>query len=143
MQLPFASSGRRWTRGVTLIDTAEAYGPFLSEDIVGEALQGIRDKVVLETKFGFDIDQVTGQRLPGGRNSRPEHIRQVVDAQLRRLRTDRIDVLIQHRVDPNVPIEDVAGTVKELIARARCGSSACPSPACRPCAGPMRCSRWR
>jgi aryl-alcohol dehydrogenase-like predicted oxidoreductase len=102
-------------QGVTLIDTAEAYGPFLSEDIVGEALQGIRDKVVLETKFGFDIDQVTGQRLPGGRNSRPEHIRQVVDAQLRRLRTDRIDVLIQHRVDPNVPIEDVAGTVKELI----------------------------
>lgn len=102
-------------RGVTLIDTAEAYGPFLSEDIVGEALQGIRDKVVLETKFGFAIDPVTGARLPGGRNSRPEHIRQVVDAQLRRLRTDRIDVLIQHRVDPNVPIEDVAGTVKDLI----------------------------
>lgn len=102
-------------QGVTLIDTAEAYGPFLSEDIVGEALQGIRDQVVLETKFGFDIDQVTGQRLPGGRNSRPEHIRQVVDAQLRRLRTDRIDVLLQHRVDPNVPIEDVAGTIKDLI----------------------------
>ncbi len=102
-------------QGVTLIDTAEAYGPFLSEDIVGEALQGIRHKVVLETKFGFDFDPVTGQRLPGGRNSRPEHIRQVVDAQLRRLRTDHIDVLIQHRVDPNVPIEDVAGTVKDLI----------------------------
>ena len=102
-------------QGVTLIDTAEAYGPFLSEDIVGEALRGIRDKVVLETKFGFDIDQVTGQRLPGGRNSRPEHIRQVVDAQLRRLRTDRIDVLLQHRVDPDVPIEDVAGTIKDLI----------------------------
>ena len=101
--------------GVTLIDTAEAYGPFLSEDIVGEALQGIRHKVVLETKFGFDIDQVTGQRLPGGRNSRPEHIRRVVEAQLRRLRTDRIDVLLQHRVDPNVPIEDVAGAVKDLI----------------------------
>lgn len=106
-------------RGVTLIDTAEAYGPFLSEDIVGEALQGIRDKVVLETKFGFDIDLVTGARLPGGRNSRPEHIRQVVDAQLRRLRTDRIDVLIQHRVDPNVPIEDVAGAVKDLIAQGK------------------------
>ena len=102
-------------QGVTFIDTAEAYGPFLSEDIVGEALQGIRDKVVLETKFGFDIDQVTGQRLPGGRNSRPEHIRRVVDAQLKRLRTDRIDVLLQHRVDPNVPIEDVAGTIKDLI----------------------------
>lgn len=101
--------------GVTFIDTAEAYGPFLSEDIVGEALQGIRDKVVLETKFGFDIDQVTGQRLPGGRNSRPEHIRRVVDAQLKRLRTDHIDVLLQHRVDPNVPIEDVVGTIKDLI----------------------------
>lgn len=102
-------------QGVTLIDTAEAYGPFLSEDIVGEALQGIRDKVVLETKFGFDIDPLTGVRRAGGRNSRPEHIRQVVDAQLRRLRTDRIDVLLQHRVDPAVPIEDVAGTVKDLI----------------------------
>lgn len=102
-------------RGVTLIDTAEAYGPFLSEDIVGEALQGIRDKVVLETKFGFDIDPVTGARRGVGRNSRPEHIRRVVDAQLRRLRTDRIDILLQHRVDPNVPIEDVAGTVKDLI----------------------------
>lgn len=102
-------------RGVTFIDTAEAYGPFLSEEIVGEALQGIRDKVVLETKFGFDIDLATGQRLPGGRNSRPEHIRQVVDAQLRRLRTDRIDVLLQHRVDPNVPIEDVAGAIQDLV----------------------------
>lgn len=102
-------------QGVTLIDTAEAYGPFLSEDIVGEALQGIRDKVVLETKFGFAFDPVTGARLPGGRNSQPAHIRKVVDAQLRRLRTDHIDVLIQHRVDPNVPIEDVAGTVKDLI----------------------------
>jgi aryl-alcohol dehydrogenase-like predicted oxidoreductase len=102
-------------QGVTFIDTAEAYGPFLSEEIVGEALQGIRDKVVQETKFGFDFDPVTGARLPGGRNSRPEHIRQVVDAQLRRLRTDHIDVLIQHRVDPNVPIEDVAGTIKDLV----------------------------
>lgn len=106
-------------QGVTLIDTAEAYGPFLSEDIVGEALQGIRDKVVLETKFGFDFDPLTGARLPGGRNSRPEHIRQVVNAQLRRLRTDRIDILIQHRVDPNVPIEDVAGAVKDLIAQGK------------------------
>ena len=102
-------------RGVTLIDTAEVYGPFLSEEIVGEALQGIRDKVVVETKFGMDIDQKTGQRL-GGLNSRPEHIKLVVEAQLRRLRTDRIDVLLQHRVDPQVPIEDVAGAVKDLIA---------------------------
>jgi aryl-alcohol dehydrogenase-like predicted oxidoreductase len=101
--------------GVTLIDTAEAYGPYLSEDIVGEALQGIRHRVVLETKFGFDIDPASGVRGTG-LNSRPSHIRQVVDAQLRRLRTDHIDVLIQHRVDPAVPIEDVAGTVKDLIA---------------------------
>lgn len=105
-------------RGVTLIDTAEAYGPFLSEDIVGEALQGIRNQVVLETKFGFAIDPKTGQRL-GGPNSRPEHIRQVVEAQLRRLRTDRIDILIQHRVDPQVPIEEVAGTVKDLVAEGK------------------------
>lgn len=101
-------------RGVTLIDTAEVYGPFLSEEIVGEALQGIRNKVVIETKFGMNVDLKTGERL-GGLNSRPEHIKQVVEAQLRRLRTDRIDVLLQHRVDPHVPIEDVAGTVKELI----------------------------
>jgi len=101
-------------RGVTLIDTAEAYGPFLSEEMVGEALQGVRDKVVLETKFGFDIDPQTGKRL-GVQNSQPAHIRQVVEAQLRRLRTDRIDILIQHRVDPQVPIEDVAGTIKDLV----------------------------
>jgi len=106
-------------QGVTLIDTAEAYGPFVSEEIVGEALQGIRDKVVLETKFGFDFDPATGARLPGGLNSRPEHIRQVVEAQLRRLRTDRIDVLIQHRVDPKVPIEDVAGTLKDLARQGK------------------------
>lgn len=104
--------------GVTLFDTAEAYGPFMSEEILGEALQGIRNGVVVSTKFGFDIDQQTGQRR-GGRNSRPEHIRTVVDAQLRRLRTDRIDLLYQHRVDPQVPIEDVAGTMKDLIAQGK------------------------
>lgn len=104
--------------GVTLIDTAEAYGPFFSEQIVGEALKGIRDRVVLCTKFGFDIDLQTGARR-GGRNSRPEHIRKVVDAQLRRLQTDRIDLLYQHRVDPQVPIEDVAGTMKDLIAQGK------------------------
>lgn len=104
--------------GVNFIDTAEVYGPFLSEEIVGEALQGIRNKVVLETKFGMDLDQKTGKRL-GGLNSRPEHIKQVVEAQLRRLRTDRIDVLVQHRVDPAVPIEDVAGAIKDLMAQGK------------------------
>ncbi len=106
-------------RGVTFFDTAEAYGPFLSEEIVGEALQGVRDRVVISTKFGFDIDLATGERRPGGLNSRPEHIRQVVEAQLRRLRTDRIDLLYQHRVDPRVPIEDVAGAVKDLIVQGK------------------------
>lgn len=105
-------------KGVTLIDTAEAYGPFLSEEIVGEALQGVRNHVVISTKFGFDIDQRTGQRR-GGTNSRPEHIKQVVEAQLRRLKTDRIDLLYQHRVDPLIPIEDVAGAVKDLMAQGK------------------------
>ena len=102
-------------RGVTHFDTAEAYGPFANEDLVGEALQPIRDNVVIATKFGFDIDLETGKRGPGT-NSRPEHIRQVAEASLKRLRTDVIDLFYQHRVDPNVPIEDVAGTVKDLIA---------------------------
>ena len=105
-------------QGATLIDTAEVYGPLFSEEIVGEALQGIRDKVVIETKFGFDIDPQTRKRR-GSFNSRPEHIRQTVDAQLRRLRTDRIDLLYQHRVDPQVPIEDVAGAVKDLITQGK------------------------
>jgi aryl-alcohol dehydrogenase-like predicted oxidoreductase len=104
--------------GVTLFDTAEAYGPFMSEEILGEALQGIRNRVVVSTKFGFDIDPKTGERR-AGLNSRPEHIRQVVDAQLRRLRSDRIDLLYQHRVDPKVPIEDVAGTMKDLAAQGK------------------------
>jgi aryl-alcohol dehydrogenase-like predicted oxidoreductase len=102
-------------RGVTLFDTAEAYGPFLNEELVGEALAPIRDKVVIATKFGFNIDQATGERK-GGTNSRPEQIRAVADNALKRLRTDRIDLFYQHRVDPNVPIEDVAGTVRDLIA---------------------------
>ncbi len=105
--------------GVTLFDTAEVYGPFMSEELLGEALQGsLRDRVVVSTKFGFDVDPVTGQRR-GGVNSRPEHIRQAVEAQLRRLRTDRIDLLYQHRVDPNVPIEDVAGTIKDLVRQGK------------------------
>jgi aryl-alcohol dehydrogenase-like predicted oxidoreductase len=102
-------------RGVTLFDTAEAYGPFANEELVGEALAPIRDQVVIATKFGFDIDLKTGQRS-GGLNSRPEHIRDVTNAMLKRLKIDTIDLLYQHRVDPAVSIEDVAGTVKELIA---------------------------
>ncbi len=101
--------------GVTLFDTAEAYGPFTNEDLVGEALAPIRDEVVIATKFGFDIDFETGKRS-GRLNSQPEHIRQVVDASLKRLRTDRIDLLYQHRVDTDVSIEEVAGAVKALIA---------------------------
>jgi aryl-alcohol dehydrogenase-like predicted oxidoreductase len=104
--------------GVTLFDTAEAYGPFANEELVGEALQPIRDQVVIATKFGFDIDLETGERR-GGTNSRPEHIRLVADAGLKRLRTDRIDLFYQHRVDPDVPIEDVAGAVKELITQGK------------------------
>jgi aryl-alcohol dehydrogenase-like predicted oxidoreductase len=104
--------------GVTHFDTAEAYGPFANEKLVGEALQPIRDKVVIATKFGFDIDLETGTRS-GGTNSRPEHIKRVADACLKRLRTDYIDLFYQHRVDPEVPIEDVAGTVKELIAEGK------------------------
>jgi aryl-alcohol dehydrogenase-like predicted oxidoreductase len=100
-------------RGVTFFDTAEVYGPFTNETVVGEALAPFRDEVVIATKFGFDIDPDTvGQR---GVNSRPEHIKQVADASLKRLGTDRIDLFYQHRVDPNVPMEDVAGAVKDLI----------------------------
>lgn len=104
--------------GVTLFDTAEAYGPLFSERVLGEALQGLRDGVVVSSKFGFDIDPTTGERR-AGLNSRPEHIRQVVDAQLRRLQSDHIDLLYQHRVDPKVPIEDVAGTMKELVQQGK------------------------
>jgi aryl-alcohol dehydrogenase-like predicted oxidoreductase len=101
-------------QGVTFFDTAEVYGPWTNEELVGEALAPVRDQVVIATKFGFDIDQQSGQNR-GGLNSQPAQIRQVVEASLRRLRTDRIDLLYQHRVDPGVPMEDVAGTVKDLI----------------------------
>ncbi|MBN6079738.1 aldo/keto reductase [Aggregatibacter actinomycetemcomitans] len=104
--------------GVTFFDTAEAYGTFESERVVGEGLKGIRDQVVLATKFGWDIDQQTGQRT-GKLNSRPEHIKQVVDAMLQRLQTDRIDLLYQHRVDPNVPIKDVAGAIQDLMKQGK------------------------
>jgi aryl-alcohol dehydrogenase-like predicted oxidoreductase len=101
-------------RGVTHFDTAEAYGPFTNEVVVGDALAPVRDHVSIATKFGWDIDEKTGTRT-GGLNSRPEHVRYVVDAMLTRLKVETIDLLYQHRVDPDVPIEDVAGTVKELI----------------------------
>jgi aryl-alcohol dehydrogenase-like predicted oxidoreductase len=104
--------------GVTHFDTAEAYGPFANEELVGEALLPIRDKVVIATKFGFEIDLETGKR-GAGTNSRPEHIKLVADASLKRLQTDHIDLFYQHRVDPDVPIEDVAGAVKELIAQGK------------------------
>jgi len=104
-------------RGITLFDTAEAYGPFANEELVGEALAPVRDQVVIATKFGFDIAPDGTRR--GGTNSRPEHIKEVADAALRRLKSDAIDLFYQHRVDPAVPIEDVAGAVKELIQQGK------------------------
>ena len=103
-------------RGVTFFDTAEVYGPYLNEEVVGEALQPFRDRVVIATKFGFTFGDDNKQQIL---NSRPEHIREAVEGSLRRLKTDVIDLLYQHRVDPEVPIEDVAGTVKDLIAEGK------------------------
>jgi aryl-alcohol dehydrogenase-like predicted oxidoreductase len=104
-------------RGVTFFDTAEVYGPYTNEELVGEALAPVRDKVVIATKFGFKIDPATGKSA--GTDSRPEHIREVAEASLKRLKTDRIDLFYQHRVDANVPIEDVAGAVKDLIQQGK------------------------
>ncbi|MFM2354400.1 MAG: hypothetical protein RLZZ528_136 [Pseudomonadota bacterium] len=106
--------------GVTHFDTAEAYGPFTNETLVGRALAPVRDRVSIATKFGFDIDLETGARRPGT-NSRPEHIRAVCDAALKRLGSGRIDLFYQHRVDPAVPIEEVAGAVRDLIAEGKVG----------------------
>ena len=103
-------------RGVTFFDTAEVYGPYLNEEVVGEALAPVRDQVVIATKFGFTFGDDNKQQIL---NSRPEHIRWAVDGSLKRLKTDVIDLLYQHRVDPDVPIEDVAGTVKDLIAEGK------------------------
>ena len=103
--------------GVTFFDTAEVYGPFTNEEVVGEALAPIRNQVVIATKFGFKIESETGKQI--GMNSRPEHIKEVADASLKRLKTDVIDLLYQHRVDPDVPIEDVAGAVKHLIQQGK------------------------
>ena len=122
--------------GVTFFDTAEFYGPYTNEELVGEALAPVRDRVAIATKFGFDNEK-GGLRL----NSRPEHIRKVVEGSLKRLRTDRIDLYYQHRVDPNVPIEDVAGTVKELIAEGKCCTSVYPRRVQRQSAARMRFNR--
>ncbi|HET6158318.1 MAG TPA: aldo/keto reductase [Dongiaceae bacterium] len=104
-------------RGVTFFDTAEVYGPFTNEELVGEALAPVRGQVVIATKFGFDIDPKTGQQR--GLNSRPEHIKEVAEASLKRLKIESIDLFYQHRVDPEVPIEDVAGAVKDLIRQGK------------------------
>jgi aryl-alcohol dehydrogenase-like predicted oxidoreductase len=114
-------------RGVTLFDTAQIYGPFANEELVGEALAPMRDQVVIATKFGLRVD-TDGQQVT---DSRPEVIRESVEGSLRRLRTDRIDLLYQHRVDPNVPIEDVAGTVKDLIDAGKVGTLDFPKRASR------------
>ncbi len=105
-------------RGVTFFDTAEVYGPFVNEELVGEALAPFKGQVSIATKFGFDLDTETAQRR-GGLDSRPEHIKAVAEASLRRLKIDAIDLFYQHRVDPAVPIEDVAGAVKDLIAQGK------------------------
>lgn len=105
-------------RGITLFDTAQVYGPFVNEELVGEALAPVRDKVVISTKFGFQFD-TAGDPHPTGLNSYPNYIKESVEASLKRLHTDRIDLLYQHRVDPAVPIEDVAGAVKELIQQGK------------------------
>src|SRR6202789_1338890 len=102
-------------RGITFFDTAEVYGPFLNEELVGEALAPYRDKLVIATKFGFDLSGKDNRPGAAGLNSRPEHIKQAVEGSLKRLKTNVIDLYYQHRVDPNVPIEDVAGAVKDLI----------------------------
>jgi aryl-alcohol dehydrogenase-like predicted oxidoreductase len=106
-----------YDRGVTFFDTAEVYGPFTNEELVGEALAAVRDKVAIATKFGFKIDPATGKQM--GMDSRPARIREVANASLKRLKTDRIDLFYQHRVDPEVPIEDVAGAVRDLIAEGK------------------------
>src|SRR5271169_1684314 len=106
-------------RGITFFDTAEVYGPFLNEELVGEALAPFRGRVVIATKFGFDLSGSDNRPGAAGLNSRPEHIKQAVEGSLKRLKVEKIDLLYQHRVDPNVPIEDVAGAVKELIQQGK------------------------
>jgi aryl-alcohol dehydrogenase-like predicted oxidoreductase len=122
-------------RGVTFFDTAEVYSPYFNEELVGEALAPVRDKVAIATKFGFKIDGTNGL------DSRPERIRKVVEESLKRLRTDRIDLYYQHRVDPRVPIEDEAGAIRDLIRRERSCTSVSPRRVRKPFAGRMRFSR--
>jgi aryl-alcohol dehydrogenase-like predicted oxidoreductase len=117
-------------RGIAFFDTAEVYGPFLNEELVGEALAPFREQVAIATKFGFDLSGSDHRPGAAGLNSRPEHIRQAVEGSLKRLKVDVIDLLYQHRVDPNVPIEDVAGAVKDLIQQGK------------PSAARTRFSRW-
>ena len=117
-QAMVALIGAAVERGVTLFDTAEVYGPYVNEELVGEALAPFKGRVAIATKFGFDLDRETAQRR-GGLDSRPEHIKAVAEASLKRLKIDAIDLFYQHRVDPAVPIEDVAGAVKELIAQGK------------------------
>ena len=126
-------------RGITFFDSAEAYGPFKNEELLGEALAPMRDQVVIATKFGFKFD---GDKQ-SGTDSRPEHIKEVAEASLKRLNTDTIDLFYQHRVDPDVPIEDVAGAVKDLIRKARSSTSAFPKQECKRSVAHMQFSRSR
>jgi aryl-alcohol dehydrogenase-like predicted oxidoreductase len=128
-------------RGVTFFDTAEVYGPFTNEDLVGEALAPFRKDLIVATKFGFDVDLETGRR-GAGLNSRPDHIKAVAEASLERLRTDYIDLLYQHRVDPNVPIEDVAGAVKELIREGKVKHFGLSEASARTIRRALSSSRW-
>jgi aryl-alcohol dehydrogenase-like predicted oxidoreductase len=132
-------------RGSRFSHTAEVYGPYLNEEPVGEALAPFRDQVIIATKFGFDVSPDKDPRAmkgaPPGVNSRREQIKRAVEGSLKRLKIDTIELLYQHRVDPHVPIEDVAGTVKELIHAGRSSTSACPKPARRRFAAPIESSR--
>ena len=130
-------------RGITFFDTAEVYGPFLNEELVGEALAPFRGQVVIATKFGFDLSpkSILAAKGCAGREQPAEHIKQAVEGSLKRLKVETIDLLYQHRVDPNVPIEDVAGAVKDLIQQARSSTSACPKRAQKPFAAHTPCSR--
>ena len=125
-----------YEEGVTFFDTAEVYGPFLSEEMVGEALTPVRDRVIIATKFGFEVDPVTKERH--GLNSRPDYIKRVAEESLRRLKTDRIDLYYQHRVDPNVPIEDVAGAVQDLAHEGKVRHFGLSEAEARPFAVPTR-----
>lgn len=130
---------RAYDQGVTLFDTAEVYGPYTSEEWVGEAVAPFRDKVKIETKFGFGVEE--GQ--PTALNSRPDHIRRAVEGSLRRLRTDHIDLLYQHRVDPKIPMEDVAGVVKDLMQEGKVLHWGLSEASAVPYVGRMPCVRFR